>query len=374
MKTHLIGIRGLFVILATQACAGAQIENPGGGGGSGPGGGGGPQGGNGGSTVSINLDVAPPQPDTRSNEPMPDLTGYNCDDAGNCTLCQPVRIMSLGQPAKYGANSGSADSTASFEGFMNGNTKGTASMTMQMKFTALTDQLLNQYDVLILQALEDSEYTGLWTFAQSDADALYKWVNERGGAVIAMTGYGGNTSEVQPLNQLLAPFGISYNPDDIFSNCPDNLCYCSYSSIPFNAWINTPDCSAITVNHDGSELGKVGLFHGRSINCTGSGCSVIAKDPTAGGNLGVGKSVGKGRVFAWADEWVTYTSQWGLAPDTSPSAYDDPNKSPQCVGHTPYQSYVVPQFWYNVFRWVAQTSCLTIVVPPTAGSVPQIIY
>jgi hypothetical protein len=37
-------------------------------------------------------------------------------------------------------------------------------------------------------------------------------------------------------------------------------------------------------------------------------------------------------------------------------------------------SYTVPQFWYNVFRWVAQTTCLTIEVPPTAGSVPQIVY
>ena len=67
-------------------------------------------------------------------------------------------------------------------------------------------------------------------------------------------------------------------------------------------------------------------------------------------------------------------SQWGLAPDTSQSAYDDPNKSPQCTGYTPYQSYTVPQFWYNVFRWVAQTTCLTIIVPPTAGSVQQIVY
>ncbi|HEX7500555.1 MAG TPA: hypothetical protein VF524_09665 [Polyangia bacterium] len=85
------------------------------------------------------------------------------------------------------------------------------------------------------------------------------------------------------------------------------------------------------------------------------------------------KIIGNGRVVAWSDEWVTYTSQWGLAPDTSPSAYDDPNKSPQCVGHTPYQSYTVPQFWYNVFRWVAQTTCLTIVLPPTVNTVQQII-
>jgi hypothetical protein len=113
---------------------------------------------------------------------------------------------------------------------------------------------------------------------------------------------------------------------------------------------------------------------GRSITCPGADCQIVGTnnvDTAAQSKIaGAAKVVGKGRVFAWGDEWVTYTSQWGLTPDPQ---YDDAVKYAQCVGYTPMTSYTVPQFWYNVFRWVAQTTCLTIVVPPTAGPVPQII-
>ena len=358
-----------------MGCAGANIENAGSGG---SGAGGGSQQGGGGSTgVAINLDAAPaPPPDTRIDEPLPDLSGYQCDDAGNCTLCQPVRILSLGQPAKYGANSGSTDNTDAFQSFMNSNTKGTATMTMQKEFVSLTADRLSNYDVVILQGLYTNVYdpNGIWSFTSADAAALHDWVNSKGGALIAMSGYfSDNSVETKPLNQLMAPFGITYNSDTTYvaNDCPNppSLCYCAYGSIPFDAWLTdaVPD---ITKN-----LKKVGVFMGRSITCSGSDCKVVATDNVdtnaVSKTLGAAKQVGNGRVFAWGDEWVTYTSQWGLTPDPQ---YDNAATYQQCVGNTPMTSYTVPQFWYNVFRWVAQTSCLTIVVPPTAGSVPQIIY
>jgi len=375
VKTHRAIILGLSALVAAQACASAHIENPGGSGGSGPGGSG-DGGAGGGSVIQINLDAAPPPPpDTRSAEPLPDLTGYQCDDAGNCTRCEPVRILSLGQPAKYGANSGSTDNTDAFQDFMNSNTNGTATMKMMTTFTPITAELLGQYDVVILQALYDNPYdpNGLWKYTAADATALHAWVSNEGGALIAMSGYFSDTAvEIQPLNQLLAPFGITYDSDTTYpsNDCPNppSLCYCSYGSIPFSDWTDT--VVDITKN-----LQKVGVFMGRSITCSGSDCLTVATntvDTGAQSNIvGVAKVVGDGRVFAWGDEWVTYTSQWGLTPDVQ---YDDATKFAQCVGYTPMTSYTVPQFWYNVFRWVAQTSCLTIVVPPTAGSVPQIIY
>jgi hypothetical protein len=375
---YVAGALGLVVAFAAEGCSSATIENGGGSGGAGAGSG--PLGGAGGASsgppVSIDLDAAVTMPDLRKDDLPPDAKPYRCDDAGNCNIC--LAILSLGLPGSYGAGSGSSDNTDAFQKFMNNNTSGTAHMVMQTTFTSLTADLLNQYDVVILQFLGNNVYSdyGIWNYQQSDVDALNQWVNEKGGAIIAMSGYSGVTAEVNPLNQLVAPYGISYNTDTIFDDgaCPDGLCYCSYSSIPFNTWIaNTPDCAGITTNHDNTTLGKVGIFKGRSINCTGGGCNVFAKDPKTGANVGVGKLVGSGRIFALADEWVTYTSQWGLTPDTSQSAYDDPNKSPQCVGHTPYQSYVVPQFWYNVFKWtVPNAACFTIDQPPNPGQ--TIIY
>jgi hypothetical protein len=386
VKTQQAFILGALVVLAAQSCAGAKVVSGDGNGGSkgGDGGSRGGAGGDGGQTSSPSnlagiLDAAPnlTPPDTRPGDPPPDLTGCRQDDAGNWTCCpEPVSILSIGQPAKYGANSGTSDNTDAFQSFMNGNTNGTAKMEMQKSFKSIAELDLSKYDVILLQALYKDPYdpNGLWKYTDADAKALHDWVSG-GGALIAMSGYFSDTDvETKPLNQLMAPFGISYNSDDVFGNdaCPDNMCYCSQGSIPYDSWItNTADCKGITTNSDGSTLGKVGMFHGRTIKCTGADCNVFAKDPK-GGAVGVGKIVGEGRVFAWGDEWVTYTSQWGLTPDPQ---YDDAVKYAQCVGHTPMTSYSVPQFWYNTFRWlVPWNTCFTIIVPPTADPGQQIVY
>jgi hypothetical protein len=324
--------------------------------------------------VTIDLDAAipPPEPDASEPDIGPDVNGCKQDDAGNYTCCpRPVSILSLGQPAHYGSKSGNGDNTDAFQAFMNGNTGGTATMQMVKTFKHITDLDLASYDVIILQALEDSEYTGLWSFTAADAAALRDWVHDKGGALITMSGYGNNTTEVQPLNQLLRGSdqwsGVSYNADDTFNSCPTNMCYCAQSSVAFDGWTsNYADFDKIT--HD---LKKVGVYHGRSINCSGADCQIFAKDAT-NGNVGVAKVYGQGRIFAWGDEWVTYTSQWGLMPDPQ---YDNAATYPQCVGYSPMTSYTVPQFWYDAFKWlVPWNSCFTIIIPPSAPSGQQIVY
>ena len=271
-----------------------------------------------------------------------DAKPWHCDDAGNC---QCLTIASLGKVAHYGNQSGTGDNTDAFQKYMNTQTKGTATMAMfgnvvgaPRNFT-LTADFLKKYDVVILQALEDSEYTGLWTFDANEVQALSDWVN-KGGGLIAMTGYGGNSNEIQPLNQLLSQFGITYDPNDIFieSDCTDHLCYCTDTSMPFGGW-NTSD-TLLTSNLNSTDH-QVGVFRGRPIEC--ADCQVMATWQNM--KVGVHKQVGAGRVFAWADEWVTYTSQW--AGDPLYMGKD------QCAPRTADKIYAIPQFWYNVFRWVA---------------------
>jgi len=102
--------------------------------------------------------------------------------------------------------------------------------------------------------------------------------------------------------------------------------------------------------------GAVGVFHGRPITCTDTSdgaCQVVASDLQAG-VVGVAKQIGSGHVLVWSDEWVTYTSQWGA---TNTHGAD-------CTGHTAGEIYDVPQFWYNVIRWVLpDASCFHIADP-----------
>jgi hypothetical protein len=338
-------------LLPALACSQASVNSTGGGagGGAGPsdsgGGSGSPQSSGGSLLGNIKLDGGT----TRINNDKDADTCKRLDKNGNC-IC--MAIASLGKVAHYGNQSGAGDNTDAFQAYMNSQTKGTAKMDLygnvlqSKKPFALTADFLNQYDVLILQALEDGEYGGndnVWTFSQDEINALSDWVNN-GGGLITMTGYGGNPDETKSTNQLLSFTGISYNTDDIFTQCPDNKCYCRNSSLAFGGWANDPP---LTSNLD-SNTKQVGVFHGRSINC--SDCQVMGTTNINGKDtkVAVHKEIGKGRVFVFGDEWVTYTSQWKGDPQYT-SAQD-------CAGETADKRYNVPQFWYNVFRWVSGDS------------------
>ena len=371
LRTAVLAISAGF---ALHACAGAQVGGDNGAGGSGQP----PGGGSGGTNISLTSplsDAGIGLPDVQASKPdlPPCSVAYRQDDAGNYFCCPtPLRILSLGQPASYG--SGTGDSTDAFQAFMNGNTNGTATMDMLKTFQHITADLLSNYDLVILQALYTQKpynpSSDLWAYNDTDAAVLRDWVKNKGGAIVSMSGYFSDTAvEIQPLNELLTGSdhwsGITYNGDDTFANCPNNLCYCTDSSVGFGGW-QTDYADSPALTHD---LKEVGVFHGRSLTCSGSDCKVFAKDPTAG-IVGVAKKIGNGRVYAWGDEWVTYTSQWGLT-DTQ----WDTQHQQDCGGHTAKTLYSLPQFWYNAFRWlVPDNQCFTIIVPPSAPPGQQIIY
>src|SRR5450631_376650 len=235
--------------------------------------------------------------DTQQMDSSACSTGYRQDDAGNSFCCsRPLNVLSFGQPGGAGAGNGT-DNTDAFQSFMSGNNNGTSTLQMLKKHTSIATIDLGQYDIIILQALEDDINSGnIWTISQSETDALAKWVQD-GGSLISMCGYGAHSNEVQPLNQLLGGSnkwsGISYNTDDILGTCPENFCYCTDGSIPFDGWqTDYADYDQITRN-----LKKVAVFYGRSINCTGSDCQAFAED-SSGNKVGVAKKIGRGRIFA----------------------------------------------------------------------------
>ncbi len=275
-------------------------------------------------------------------------TTERCDDAGQCTC---FAIASFGLPGGYGV--GPADSTNAFQTWLD--EKSSAQLQVYATHTPITKALLENYGVVIIQGLLDNEQNPrtFWTFSPDELSALQDWVTA-GGGLITLSGYSGSPAEVAPVNQLLAFTGIAYASDDILTTCNDPAatayptadCACWGSSVPFSGFLPG---SAI-----GTNIQKVGVLYGRSLN-RAPGATVVAELGST--VLGVTMQVGKGRVFAFADEWVTYTSQWGAANQPQTSV-------PSCVGYTADQYFQVPQFWYNSIKWVsANATCFDITDP-----------
>jgi len=304
-----------------------------------------PPAGTGGATAgSITFDPAKPEPLVDGGRPP------RCDDEGHCSC---INIASLGKPARYGVNGMGSDNADAFQNWLN--TNSSASVKLITNRVTLTPAFLADFDVIVLQALEDAEKGPFWQFTPEEVAAFTEWVNN-GGGVITMTGYGGDADEVIGVNQLLQFTGMSYNRDDVLGTCtnpPPANCFCWGNSVAMTGW------------QPGSELARnitqVGAFHGRSINAPND-AEVVATDGT--NKYAVAKRVGKGKVFVFSDEWVTYTSQW---LSTSLMKVTDPYN--QCYKKSADIVFQVPQFWYNVIRWANPTQCVFII--EGAGVIPQ---
>ena len=270
-----------------------------------------------------------------------------CTDAG----CTCFNVASIGQLGTYG--NGSTELVNWL------NTQSSASVALYQTKPTLTADFLNQYDVIILQWLSDGSGSrgGYWQFSQAEVNALGAWV-KAGGGLITLSGFEPSSGEVGPLNTLLSFSDISYNTDDILGTCPATLsCSCWGNTVPVGPWMPGPI---------GNNITQIGAYHGRSIN-PGS-ATVDASGQGTGGNLvyAAHESIGAGRIFAWCDEWVTYTSQWLGVPagDGGTNPYTDPTNA--CYQQSASQVFQVPQFWYNAISYAAgATSCSFTINNPT---------
>jgi hypothetical protein len=314
---------GVIGIVAAGCSAPVAVSKPGGAGGAS---GSGAGTGNGGGSPGVGSFVGSSGSGAGGDAGRP----LRCDDAGNCSC---INIASIGQPAYFGA-------TDAFQSWLD--SKSSANLDMFTVQPTLTAAFLANYDVILLQAMQNGQYDPFWTFTAEDQAALATWV-QNGGGLIALSGYGADATEVTPTNQLLGFTGISYNTDDILGTCPgSDPCYCWGNSVPLGGWQSSSPISA--------NITQVGAFHGRSINSDGA--DVVCTDGTT--DYAVSKEVGKGKVFVYCDEWVTYTSQWyGTTPVT--------NMSDPCYGNSAGQVFQVPQFWYNVIKYASSNAaCFTI--------------
>jgi hypothetical protein len=264
-----------------------------------------------------------------------------CDAAG----CACVRIASIGKPGHYGV---AGDDTTAFTDWLN--SKSNASVDMYTTRPTLTAAFLSTYDVIIIQWLTDSNSGPYWTFSNDEINALQSWVKS-GGGLITLSGYDSNSQEVVPLNQLLSFTDLSYNTDTVLGSCPPSLdCYCWGDSVPLGGWTGAPI---------GTNVSQIGVLDGRSIN---PGSATVDCAAPSGTVYAAHETVGQGHVFSFADEWITYSSQWlGTAAANQGSMYTDPNNP--CYDKSAAEVFQVPQFWFNALSWVSGKSCFKISDP-----------
>jgi hypothetical protein len=335
MSKPLLGTVSLVAILLGFACS-AGTGGTGGKGGLGVGGGGNTNNGTGNSATNGGGAVFVVN-GTGGTTPVDEDSGMVC--VGDKCTC--ISIAEFGKTGAFGAVQGQDGSTV-FQQWLN--TKSTALVDVYDTRTTITPDLLAKYQVVILQDLTEkvaySQQTDYWTYSADEIAAVKDWVNN-GGSVITLTGFFSDPppNEIVPTNQLIAFSGISYNGDDILGSCGSDPCYCWGGSVRITDWNRA---EPMTTN-----ITAVGALRGRSINAPAD-ATIFA---TSGGkNVAVGVKYGKGRVFAFADEWVTYNSQWNdtsLAVDAS--KYVDPYDP--CNGKKPSQVFQIPQFWFNTISW-----------------------
>jgi len=327
-----------MVLLATAgpSCAKGEVVTGGGAGGVVSGGAGGSGISGAGGTTQVTIGTSTVSVTTDPADAGMTTQVVVCEGGDDACTCPPLNLAGLGKPGKWGANPNGDPDTA-LQDWLSSSSAGTARVDNFKDRTTLTADFLATYNVIILASLaDDSDLGPWWTFTDDEVAAFRAWI-QNGGGVISLTGYSSG-NEIAPLNQLIGFSGISYNSDSVWGSCDDwSICNCT-QSLTLSHWITSDPVIA----NLSKGVTMVGYTNGRSITSPSDGHVAATMSGT---NALVGKLVGNGRVLAYGDEWITYTSQWtgaGLA------GYAD---AATCQGEMPQDKYQTPQFWYNMIRW-----------------------
>jgi hypothetical protein len=292
-----------------------------------------------------------------------------CDDAGHCSC---LRLALLGTLESAAVNK----DTKPFVDWLNGNSDGTATVTMVSSKPAVDANFLSQYDILLIANVNG------WTFSTAEKAAVEQWVRETGGGIISLTGFVSTDSEPAATSQLIEFAGLHYQAPKAAENGQPvpvyykggttDLKQClgwsgSYdpaTTAPIKFTPQTGSMAKLTFNLD-----YVGAFIGWGIGAPAE-ATVVAKDPVSGANMAVAYEIdGKGRVFAFGDEWVVFKSQW--LPQGNPNNQQMDQYNPCWVlpsggaagfFHSVQTIYQTKQFWFNAINWVAPPNECNFVV------------
>ena len=306
-----------------------------------------------------------------------------CDAAGKCTC---LKLALLGTLTSAAAD---PDTTA-FTKWLADSSDGSAVATNIPTKPTIDAAFLAQYDILLVANVNG------WTISADEKAAVAKWVSEQGGGIITLTGFTSTATEAAATSQLISFAGINYTgtTEAQFAAPPSgekkpvyykggtvDLKLCMdwsggttmgvehakpFITTPLKFTPQTGTLEKLTANLD-----YVGAFIGWSIDAPAD-ATVITKDPVTGGNMAVAKEVnGKGRIFAFGDEWVTFTNEWeqsGHPNNQQADMYNPcwvaPTDTAAAFFHSVKTLYQTKQFWYNAINWVAPPNQCFVIEDP----------
>jgi hypothetical protein len=294
-----------------------------------------------------------------------------CDANGVCTCLRLALVGTLESLAN-------AKDTQPFIDWLNGNSDGTATVTMESTKPTMDATFLAKYDILVIANVNG------WTFSAEEKAAVEKWVRESGGGIVTLTGFTSAATEAAATSQLVSFAGMGYSGTAMADfTAPDTgkttpITYKGGSADLrncINLWSLAADKEAsnttpIKFAPQTGQLEKltasldlVGAYIGWPVNQP-AGSTLVATDQSNRKPMGVALEVdGKGRIFTFGDEWVIFANQWqpmgkfiDMRMDTSNPCWQPSDGTNAGFYHSVKSLYQTKQFWYNVINWVAPPS------------------
>lgn len=294
-----------------------------------------------------------------------------CDANGNCTCLRLALVGTLDSSAN-------AKDTKPFIDWLNGNSDGTATVTMVSAKPTIDATFLAQYDILVIANVNG------WAFSADEKAAVADWVKVQGGGIVTLTGFTSTATEAADTSQLVDFAGMGYTGTSMTqwtappTGATTPITYKGGSADLrncLNLWSQATDkeasqTTAVKFTPQTAPLDKltasldyVGAYIGWPVKAP-AGATVIAKDPMSMQNMAVALEVeGKGRIFSFGDEWIVFTNQWqptgsfiDMRMDASNPCWVPPAGTTPSFYHSVKSLYQTKQFWYNIINWVAPPS------------------
>lgn len=322
----------------------------------------------------LNTGGAPPLPmdpnDPRNVPVRPKI----CDASGNCTCLRLALVGSLDSSAN-------TKDTKPFIDWLNGNSDGTATVTMVTAKPTIDAAFLAMYDILVLANVNT------WKFSADEKAAVADWVKTQGGGIVTLTGFASNATETADTSQLVDFAGMGYTGTSMtewtapalpVGQVPPNPIFYKGGSVDMrnclfrrtsmidkdagNTWAVKFAPQAAPLDKLTLSLDYVGAYIGWPVKAP-AGATVLATDPSTGKNMAVALEVeGKGRIVSFGDEWVVLANLWQPVSEfVGPGGAGDmcylaPVGTEPANYHSVKSLYQSKQFWYDVINWVAPPS------------------